>query len=68
MYLYAVSCAEYIPKSGDYLIPKETDTEINTESEQTISKSLADLRSMYPDYAVIHDVKRIGSDHEIMGR
>lgn len=68
VYLYAVSGAEYIPKSGDYLIPSEAETEIDTTSEQTISKSLADLRSMYPDYAVVHDVKRIGSDHEIMGR
>lgn len=59
--VYIYGCCHddsYRPKVGDIVVPHETDFEFDTSSEKAVSESMAKLREVYPEYAVISSVRR----------
>ena len=53
VYLYT---DEYIPKAGDIVIKGIVNFDFDTSTEQTVSESMKQFRSQYPDFAVVKSV------------
>jgi len=47
---------EYIPKAGDMIIPCECCESIDTTSEQTISRSIKEIKEAHPEYGAVTEV------------
>lgn len=56
IYAPVFTAGDYIPKTGDMIIPCECPLEVDTTSEQTVSHSLKAIKAAYPQYAAVAEV------------
>lgn len=56
IYAPTLTDADYIPKTGDVIIPDVCELDVDTTSEQTVSQSLKAIKQAYPKYGAVTDV------------
>lgn len=58
--IYSVNCSDNcpVPQVGDIIVPNDIPFEFDTSSEKSVSESMANFRKLYPDHAVVAEVKR----------
>lgn len=54
--VYLYNTDEYMPSPGDMIVCGIIDFEFDTSSQKSISDSMKEIRSKYPDFAVIKSV------------